>query len=496
MNKLSLIFYMLMSFQVIGQEPIDPVLILDRLYEAIGNYNLPKPEIKFTNSTDKVASYNSRLNIITIEQKVIDLCATLPELGENGLAFIIGHELAHSFQSHSKESNFITDFLAFDKLADVTITEERNADIHGAFAGHIAGYDIDKRLHILLDSVYSSYNLDNRSILYYPTKAERKQSSRLAIAKLDTLSTLFEFSQILALGGHHELAREALVFITDYYQGKEVYNNIGVYYILEALNMGDENLDPFIYPIEMDYSTRLSKPFEKNGSKSINPAFSIQREILLSNALRYFVEVKKLDPDNFDGYLNSAIAYLIKKDAKGFEKELNAIYDNVLIDQGQRESAELLESLAKLHSSESEIVNQGLIAIDKLIESNSSVSTLAQLNKTSFLNDCELSTKAVICPCSKDNLPRKFKYGKVRSLKSHGARLDKHIRFYHERNNGITLGMIKKNEEYIQIIKEAIPKSLEMDDCVEIQESCSFSDNSRLFIRDGFYYYLSKNNSN
>ena len=475
-----------------GQTGIDPQKILDQLYDAVGNYNMPKPELVYVDSDKKVASYNSRLNTISIEQKVIDLCASRKTLGEDGLAFILAHELAHSFQSQSKESGFVTDFLAFDKTADASITLERNADIHGAFACHVAGYEIDDNISILLDSIYSSYKIKS-AIRFYPTKAERKQSSRLALMKLDTLSKLFEYAQVMALDGQYAIAREATEHITQYYQGKELYNNIGVYYILEALAMGDENIEKFIYPIELNFESRLSKPFADQGSKSLNPSDNLRREILLANALRYFDEVKRLDKNSFDAYLNSCIAYLIKRDVKLLGKELHEMYSNLLLGSDQLDKMKLIESLALLVGEETDAV-KGLEQLDLLIKATSEISILAAYNKESVINDCKISQEAS-CTCPDNLQAKRFKMGKIRMLKDAGSDLRSYLSYYHEQREDLTYVLIRNNDEFYQIIKEDVFNETEMN-CMKISKSCKLKNGSTLFLINGHTYFLNTEKSN
>lgn len=475
-----------------AQRVLDPQQILDDLYGAVGNYNMPKPVLLYVDTDKRVASYNSRLNTISIEQKVIDLCASREALGSDGLAFVIAHELAHSFQSHSKESGFITDFLAFDKTADASITLERNADIHGAFACHVAGYKIDENISVLLDSIYSSYNIQN-AIKFYPTKAERKQSSNLALMKLDTLSKLFEYAQILALDGQYSIARNATEYITQYYQGKELYNNIGVYYVLEALDMGDQNVEKFIYPIELNYVSRLSKPFADNGAKALNPAENIKREILLSNALRYFDEVKKLDIDSFEAHLNSCIVFLIRREMKLLGLEMHNMYSNLLLNQEQQSKMKLIETIALLLGDDSE-VNKGLIELDKLILDKSSISVLAKYNKESVLNDCQISASKD-CECPLRYTPKRFKSGKVRKLKESGSKLKSHLSYYHEKGEDVTFVMIKNNDEFYQIIKEDKAEEAE-GDCQTVNNNCDLPNGSKLYIYHGSNYFLNSEKLN
>lgn len=504
MNKCLALILLFCNLGVNGQiKTAYPYDVLLDIYEVVGNYNLPMPDLEFIDSEDKIASYNSKLNKISVEKKAIDICNRNREIGHQAMGFIIAHEIAHSLQSNSKEQNFVTDFLAFDKCADANIIEERNADIHGAFACYLAGYHLDEGLHQMLDTIYEAYGLDNRSLKNYPSKAERKQSTSIALAQMDTLLGLFDFSQILALNGDYHLARKALEHITKFYHGKEIYHNIGVYYLLEALNYGEENVEPFIYPVEMEYRTRLAKPFEQNGSKALNPAANLEREILLNNADRYFEEVLKLNSIYFPSHLNRLIVGIVKRDDNIIQKA----YRDILMSSGFYENKdatlELVRGIYVLAISEDEYEEIGLNILDSLSARKDEVGLLAKLNKESYLNKCNIETKEIKFTCHKDLEPRKFKLGKVRSLRNDSAALSDNIQYYQESEGDITYCMFHNNEEYIQIIREiGTPRNrLSIDDhnMITLQNcdkcDCVFDDKSKFFVKSGSKYYLTKHSN-
>lgn len=69
---------------------------------------------------------------------------------------------------------------------------------------------------------------------------------------------LFENASYLVAAEEFQLARNSYLYLETYYPSYEIYNNIGISYLLEALDMQDDE-GGFIYPIVIDPTSRLSK---------------------------------------------------------------------------------------------------------------------------------------------------------------------------------------------------------------------------------------------
>ncbi len=76
--------------------------VLDRLYAANGNYTFKKPKIVLSTENKKVAAFSPWKNTITLDQKMYDICRGFGRDSLAALAYIIGHELVHAYQTQIK----------------------------------------------------------------------------------------------------------------------------------------------------------------------------------------------------------------------------------------------------------------------------------------------------------------------------------------------------------------------------------------------------------
>jgi hypothetical protein len=276
--------------------------VLDKLYVANGNKIYPKPAIEIIADERNAAQYIRRTNTIQIGAKTFEVCRVFGKDSLSALAFVIGHELAHSFQLNTKQ----TSFLAYDKEKDADPAAEKDADIQGLFNTWLAGYNTSELLPYLIEGIYVAYDLKGKDLPGYPSLEERKRVAGEMRLVVSELIRMYETGSYLAAIGHYDLAAACFQYVEQRYKGREVYNNLGVSMALQAMNISEKNVDPYVFPLEFDCDTRLKKPKADRGPGDLTLEQWHQRGILLAKAAEYFALAVKMDYE----YLPAEINYL------------------------------------------------------------------------------------------------------------------------------------------------------------------------------------------
>ncbi|MBK9015481.1 MAG: hypothetical protein IPM82_16240 [Saprospiraceae bacterium] len=233
--------------------------ILDKLYLAAGQYAIKKPGLEMTKENMKVAAYYPARNVIVLDEKTYLLCRSLGKDSSHALAFVLGHELTHAFQIEVKIAKATTNFLSYDQTYKVETQTEKTADINGVFTAFLAGYRLSGVVPKLLPKLYEAYGLTGRTLRGYPSLEERSQSAKEVLDITDKLIDLYEASSYMLAAGYYDLAATNYEYILQYYEGREVYNNLGVLYLYQAMEHYLPQTDRFVYPIEIDAATLLKK---------------------------------------------------------------------------------------------------------------------------------------------------------------------------------------------------------------------------------------------
>jgi len=142
--------------------------IFNRLYRTSGIKILEKPKLEISNENENVAAYYPRKNVIEIEQKALTVCESFGNEFESAVAFILGHELAHSLQKEGRVKDQATSYLAFDHVEDSGKRTEHNADMYGIFNAYLAGYKTIEILPDLIYRIYEAYDLIGKDLKRYP----------------------------------------------------------------------------------------------------------------------------------------------------------------------------------------------------------------------------------------------------------------------------------------------------------------------------------------
>ncbi|MCE7925953.1 MAG: hypothetical protein DYG98_23130 [Haliscomenobacteraceae bacterium CHB4] len=276
--------------------------VLENLYQANGNKIYPKPAIEIVSDERHAAQFIRRSNTIRIGVKVFEVCRVFGKDSLAALAFIIGHELAHSFQLNTRQ----TSFLAYDQEDGADANAEKDADIQGLFNAWLAGYNTADLLPYIIEGVYVAYDLKGKTLSGYPTLEERKRTAKDLRLIVTELIRMYETGNYLTAIGQHDLAAACFQYVENRYKGREVYNNLGVNLVLQAMHLSEKNVDPYVFPLELDCNTRLKKPKADRGPGDLTPEQWQQRGELLAKAAGHFAHAAKMDYQ----YLTAEINYL------------------------------------------------------------------------------------------------------------------------------------------------------------------------------------------
>ncbi len=281
--------------------------VLDKLYLVSGQYVFDKPALKISKENRRVASYSPKHNTITIDKKALEICMAMGQDASNALSFLIGHELAHAFQKEVRNQSEVTNFLAYDKHYHASERTEKVADIQGVFTGYLAGYGMKKAIPLFLKNIYAAYDIDDDKLVNYPSFDERSASAKEVIAIVDDLEDLFEVNEYLMALEQYDIGIYCLEYILEYYQGREIHNNLGIAYLHSAMDFAfDYETDKYTYPLELDASSQLKKIDKSRGKTTLNPNLRKIRNTILKQGLKYFENAIELDPEYTIAKINKA----------------------------------------------------------------------------------------------------------------------------------------------------------------------------------------------
>ncbi len=286
--------------------------VFDRLVEARGVKSALKPELVITNGEEMVAWAIPSTGEIGLEEKAVDICLGFGEKADDALSTLIAHELSHFYEKHDWARNFAEEFdnlPTADKLKqlDRKIALETEADFAGGFLAFSAGYNPQGIMPELLDKIYADYNLKS-DLKGYPTLEERKAIARQTLAKIYEYWQVFQLANFQVLVGAHERARKNFRYILQEYQSREIHNNIGVLYALEAITLFTNKELEFIYPIELDANSRLSE-----GTRSNKADRLMVRARLLDEAIGELEAATTLDEHYLPAWINLGCVYALKE---------------------------------------------------------------------------------------------------------------------------------------------------------------------------------------
>ena len=279
--------------------------IYDRLVQARGDFRFPVPSLTLKNQERSVAFIDYGKMEVTLEHKAIQVCEPY---GDPAIAFLLGHELSHFYEKHAWRRGFVADHkdlqigMALNELTD-DAANETEADYLGGFLAYSAGYGVFDKGPDIIKDLYAAYDLPV-ALPGYPSLADRQELSRRSAEKIVSLVEMFEMANYLtAIGRYTEAFNYYRQVLMDY-QSREIYNNLGVTAVLDAMEMMSESEKKYRFPLQLDLESMATR-----GSGMVtNPQHLIKQAIL------HFDAAISLDPNYAPAYLNKACAYALLGD--------------------------------------------------------------------------------------------------------------------------------------------------------------------------------------
>ncbi|MCC6726081.1 MAG: hypothetical protein IT258_16360, partial [Saprospiraceae bacterium] len=168
------------------------------------------------------------------------------------------------------------------------------------------------------------------------------------LATVDTLTQLYETANFLTALGQYELAAASYQYILRYYPGREVYNNLGACHALHALFCSAKSPDAYLYPLEIDTDSRLSRPRARGGESELTDSERALRKQLLLEAEKALKTAGRLDPSYFPVDVNLLCVLALQGKSKEAVKhwETHRIAANTRVSAPQKYRARLALGIA------------------------------------------------------------------------------------------------------------------------------------------------------
>lgn len=293
--------------------------VFDDLVDAVDD-PAKRPQLIVTNSADvKVANYTPGERIVRVDLRFYEVCRTFGKDSLNALAAVLGHELAHCYRGFCAAREFgngpYRDRLhriAHEKI----VSEETEADLYGGFYARIAGYDATRVTPEVLEKVYDTFGLPDTLQDYLP-KQQRKSIAMRVEDQLRHLLPAFDAANFLALARQYPEAQRCYDHVVRDFPSRELFNNAGAAYALQALDIMDDEDVRYVYPLELDADSRLRGIDVLNGridrgTRSPTAADSILIARLLDSAESRFRRARSKDRAYAPAMINLATIYILK----------------------------------------------------------------------------------------------------------------------------------------------------------------------------------------
>ena len=291
--------------------------ILQKLWAKQGGAKIPSIRIANISAFGKPAEFNTVKHEIVIDPKAYQLCLEVSNQKDDALAFLIAHELVHSYQH--KEFNYSSPgFFVKSKSLKEWAQEQRQkrknmetqADLWGAILCYLCGYKVDHIIPDFIENLYTSFNLAEEDPLY-DSKKERLDIARRAQKRAKKSIALFDMANYLTLLQEYDKAIYVYDYLIEEFKTAEFYNNRGLANLRIGLGKLGEPYSRLDYPFLLDTETQLDKAITKSRK--------IPAEIL-RKSVDDFSEAIKLNRGYPAAYVNRAIAWHGLAEAESLRK--------------------------------------------------------------------------------------------------------------------------------------------------------------------------------
>lgn len=311
-------FYSLNSFSQVSDSEKETMILYKNLISRVSNNFVSSPKLKISNTNEKPAKISN--GIIYIEKKLIDLFYSSDHF-EAMMAYVISHELGHHYLNHgwAKQTGFAykndkKNISLDDRELLIKESDEEQADLWGGFFSQVAGYNSLAYAKDAIYKIYDAYNIPNE-IKGYPSLERRIKIIDINIDKVKKLTKLFDIGNISLLFNMHDLAEICFSeILNNNVQSPEIFNNLGVSYLLKAIN-SDPKLKSLNYPIFINDNTSIRIKTRSSFSELINPI-----ELLEKSLTQFHSSLKINESDSFTK-MNIAVSKMLIQHLSGSLKK-------------------------------------------------------------------------------------------------------------------------------------------------------------------------------
>ncbi len=341
---------------------------------------------------------------IVISRQVLDICYKEPDKGDDRLAFILAHEIAHELKDdfwHLKffeavelsEKGAPGDKAAIDEVRTIAnksqepLLKEMQCDEYGIVYASMAGFDT--RAIVMGDDKvnffrYFAAALDPENIKGTVRDAEHPSPDARAAAVKARLTQVLEFVDLFDLGllfyrtGDYEKAAELFSEFLRYYPGREVYHDLAACYHQMARKSyrewkGDDKDFPFKLSLPVEAETRARRIVVR--AKTPDREARFKKEI--GKAVECYRQALALDPSYWLAANNLGCALMLQENpyeaVAALQKALQLVPDSPLVNnnlgiafhlaENPQKAKEKLLAAAKLSPAyDAPLYNLGLIA--------------------------------------------------------------------------------------------------------------------------------------
>ena len=238
--------------------------IYENIVNAIGNNSPYPPRFIFDKKDNGRIAY-IRNNKIHFEKATYEALAELGDKQDDGVAFILAHELAHHYLNHSwlKQAGYaysstdIGDLLKEEgKSVDQRKIQETQADFYASFYAHIAGYNSLPIAESVLDIIYTTNHIDT-NLVGYPSLHERKMIVEERAEEHENLTIIFDAAKIALLTSNYTEAISCYEFIlNEKFTSREIFNNMGLAQLNQAIDVLGKEVFKYYIPTKLDSKMR------------------------------------------------------------------------------------------------------------------------------------------------------------------------------------------------------------------------------------------------
>lgn len=327
------------NYTVVTADPRVPRAqkIFDRIVSAAGQR--PGVEPRLLVIAEDPANVSLPIAIpdgwIILSQRTLDICYRLPTRGDDRLAFILAHEVAHQLEDdfwHMKffqaiealgtrtgERQILTEVQNIARLTDKTLARELRADELGITYAMMAGFnpgailgntdtDFFKEWVAALDPARLRISTAART---HPEPAQRVAAVKARLHQVSEQAELFQLGTWFYQAADFRNAVLAFDEFRRYFPGREVQHNLGAAYHQLALQQwrptGERGEPLFKLSVAIDPLTRAHGSIRSSPG---NAARSFEHNI--AAAIEHYRRAITQDPTYLPAYRNAASAHIVR----------------------------------------------------------------------------------------------------------------------------------------------------------------------------------------